>query len=107
MTVLFKFLLITSVVGFITNVHATMETPIGYWRTEDGKAKVQVYECGTKTVCGKIIELKEPIDPQTGKSKADLQGKPLIGMEIMKSFKYKEENEWTDGSIYDPKEGKT
>lgn len=82
-------------------------TPIGYWRTEDSKAKVQVYECGEKKVCGKIITLKEPNDPKTGKPKVDPDGKPMMGMEIMKNFSNDEAAHWEGGEIYDPKEGKT
>jgi uncharacterized protein (DUF2147 family) len=108
MKALFKsFLTIISIIGFSTTVKAALDTPIGYWRTEEGKAKVQVYGCGTKQICGKIIELKEPKDPNTGKDKTDPNGKPMIGMEIMKDFKHTEGQEWDEGSIYDPKEGKT
>jgi uncharacterized protein (DUF2147 family) len=108
MKALFKsFLAIISIIGFATTVKAAPDTPVGYWRTEEGKAKVQVYECGTKQICGKIIELKEPKDPNTGKDKADPDGKPMIGMEIMKDFKHTEGQEWDEGTIYDPKEGKT
>lgn len=100
------FLKILGVAGLISTVNAATETPIGYWRTQEGKAKVEIYECGNKAVCGKIIALKEPLDEQ-GKAKVDPQGKPILGMEIMKNFKHAEGNEWSEGSLYDPKEGKT
>lgn len=107
MTVSFKFFLsIISIIGFVTTVKAANDSPVGYWRTEEGKAKVHVYECGAKKICGKIIELKEPKDPSTGQDKADPDGKPMIGMEIMKDFKHNEGQEWDEGTIYDPKEGK-
>lgn len=105
--------------GFIATAEAAIDphstheklanpfTPIGYWRTEDGKAKVQVYECGKKKVCGKIIALKEPNDPKTGKPKVDPNNKALMGIEIMKNFKNTEGINWEGGEIYDPKEGKT
>jgi uncharacterized protein (DUF2147 family) len=108
MKALFKSsLTIIGIIGFATTVKAASNTPVGYWRTEEGKAKVQVYECGTKQICGKIIELKEPKDPHTKKDKTDPDGKPMIGMEIMKNFKHNEDQKWDDGTIYDPKEGKT
>lgn len=82
-----------------------LNSPLGYWKTEEGKAKVHVYTCG-ENICGKIVALKEPNDPQTGKSKADPKGVPMINMEIMKGFKKENETHWKDGEIYDPKEGK-
>lgn len=107
MTVLFKsFLTIVSIVSFAAIAEATTDTPVGYWRTEEGKAKVQVYECGSHAICGKIIELKEPINPATNKPKVDPDGKPMISMEIMKNFKHTAGQEWDGGTIYDPKEGK-
>ena len=33
-------------------------SPLGYWKTADGKAKVHIYNCG-EDICGKIIALKE------------------------------------------------
>ncbi|WP_052046010.1 DUF2147 domain-containing protein [Candidatus Paracaedibacter symbiosus] len=119
-------IVVLSVFGFMASVQAkTPEknpqhqaanlpnpfSPDGYWQTErsEGKlaSKIHVYQCGEKTVCGKIVALEEPNDPTTGKPKVDPEGRPLMGMEIMKNFKNSEGMEWTDGEIYDPKEGKT
>lgn len=97
---------ILGIIGFVTSAQATIETPLGYWRTEGSKAKVEIYTCGAKKVCGKIIALKEPLDDH-GKPKVDPHGAPLIGMEIIKDFTHANTNEWDGGTIYDPKEGKT
>lgn len=83
-------------------------SPMGYWKTAENRSKVHVYPCGddNKKVCGKIVALKEPIDPETKQEKKDPDGKPMMGMEIMKGFTHGEGNKWEDGTVYDPKEGK-
>ena len=63
-------------------------------------------------MCGKIVWLKEPL--RNGKPKLDdnnpeekLRSRPIQGMVFMKDFNYDENNKWDDGTIYDPKSGKT
>lgn len=116
MNLFYKVIGIFSLITAVQAVHqpsygqtaaAGSSSPIGYWRTEDGKAKVEIYACGEKTICGKIIALKEPNDPKTGKPKVDPKGKAMLGMEIIKNLKNTESAEWEDGKIYDPKEGET
>lgn len=89
----------------VTSVYAQSASPLGYWKTEEGKAKVHIYDCGPHTVCGKIIDLKEPLD-ENGQPKKDPEGKPIKGMQIMKDCKQQSSHEWGEGTIYDPKEGK-
>jgi len=85
---------------------------VGTWLVEDKKAKIKIYNKGKKYY-GKIVWLKEPND-ENGKPKVDkenpeesLQGRPLIGLVMLTGFEYDEDNEWEDGDIYDPKNGKT
>jgi len=85
----------------------------GVWRTGNGKANVKVEKIGTKYY-GKIVWLKEPIDPATGKAKVDknnpdakLRTVPLKGYRVLKDFVYKNNDEWGDGTIYDPENGST
>lgn len=87
--------------------------PTGFWYTEGQRAKVELAPCGN-AICGKIISLKEPIDPETKQPKLDKhnpdEGKrnqPLIGMQNISGFKHEGDHKWSDGEIYDPKEGKT
>ena len=105
---LVKLGIIGSVLSMSLPGHANPVNPLGYWRTEEGKAKVHIYKCDqkTETLCGKIIELKEPKDTN-GNPKQDPNGALIQNMEIMKNFKQQSSHEWTDGTIYDPKEGKT
>lgn len=86
---------------------------IGIWEPSHGKAKVKVEKIGEKYY-GKIVWLREPIDPETSGPKLDknnpdknLQNKPLRGFRILKDFQFTDKNEWTEGTIYDPENGNT
>ncbi len=85
----------------------------GVWEPSHGKAKVKIEKIADKYY-GKIVWLKEPIDPETKQPKLDknnpdekLQNKPLRGYRILKDFQYTDKNEWTEGTIYDPENGNT
>jgi uncharacterized protein (DUF2147 family) len=87
------------------------ETPVGTWMNEEKEARFEIYKCG-KLLCGKITWLKEPL--RNGKPKLDdqnpeakLKTRPILGMVFMKDFEYDGDQKWDDGTIYDPKSGKT
>jgi uncharacterized protein (DUF2147 family) len=86
---------------------------VGYWKTGDGKAIVQIYKKEDKFF-GKIVWLAEPKDPATGQPKKDgknekesLRERPLLGMENLTNFSYVSKGVWEKGEIYDPKSGET
>lgn len=86
---------------------------VGVWKTGEGTAMVRIYKNGDKYQ-GKIVWLKEPNDPETGKPKQDknhpeeaTKSRPILGMVNIWGFTYKENNLWDDGNIYDPKNGST
>jgi uncharacterized protein (DUF2147 family) len=91
----------------------TADMVLGKWLNEDKDAHVEVYKDAGKYF-GKIVWLNEPNEPSTGKPKLDdensdvtLQSRPLMGLIILKDFIYDGVSEWEDGTIYDPKNGKT
>ncbi|WP_199139527.1 DUF2147 domain-containing protein [Pedobacter sp. ASV12] len=84
---------------------------LGKWVNPSGEGQIEIYKKGDKYF-GKLAWIKEPND-EHGKPKTDvknpntsLRNKPLLGLEILKDFVF-EDKRWTDGSIYDPKTGKT
>jgi uncharacterized protein (DUF2147 family) len=86
---------------------------LGTWLNEERTAKIQVYKAGN-SYAGKIVWLKDPIDPETGKPKTDklnpdakLTSVPLLGLCIMKDIVFDGEEEWNGGTVYDTKNGKT
>jgi uncharacterized protein (DUF2147 family) len=86
---------------------------VGVWKTGEGTAMVRIYKNGEKYQ-GKIVWLKEPNDPETGKPKQDKnhpdevnKTRPILGMINIWGFSFKEKDLWEDGNIYDPKNGST
>lgn len=114
----YLFLLVT---GFIfltvgSSFKVLQENPdaiVGVWKTGEGNAMVRIYKNGEKYQ-GKIVWLKEPNDPETGKPKIDKNHpeensrmRPILGLVNVWGFRYAEKNNWEEGSIYDPKNGNT
>ena len=86
---------------------------IGTWLNQEATGKITLYKENGKYF-GKLVWLREPNDKTTGKPRTDKEnpdGKqkslPLIGMVNMKNFSFNGKDEWSDGTIYDPKNGKT
>ena len=86
---------------------------VGVWKTGEGTAMVRIYKNGDKYQ-GKVVWLKEPIDPETGKPKVDKnhpeeasRKRAVLGLINIWGFQYKENNTWDGGNIYDPKNGNT
>lgn len=86
---------------------------LGVWLNEDKDAHVEIYKSG-EVYFGKIIWLKEPIREETGEAKLDdknedesLRNRPVMGLNLLNNFTFDGDDEWEDGTIYDPKNGKT
>ncbi|WP_374470280.1 DUF2147 domain-containing protein [Phenylobacterium sp.] len=86
----------------------------GDWLSEGGRAKVRLAPCGAERLCGTILSLKEPNDPETGSPQKDknnpdpkLRARPVVGLQFLRDFKRAEPGRWTGGKIYDPESGKT
>jgi uncharacterized protein (DUF2147 family) len=85
----------------------------GVWEPSNGRARVLIEKIGDKYY-GKIVWLKEPIDPETGAKKVDknnpdesMRSTPLLGYRMLKDFTYSGEDTWENGTIYDPLNGST
>jgi len=92
--------------------NAQKEKVEGIWFNQEKDAKIEIYKAKDSRFYGKIVWLKEPL--KDGKPKTDfnnpkknLQSTPIIGLLILKSFEKDSDNEYEDGTIYDPKNGKT
>lgn len=83
-----------------------------FWFNQEKTAKIQIYKGRDGKFYGKIAWLKKPdVD---GKPKVDARNpdeskrnRPIIGLVLLKGFEKDGSNEYTDGTIYDPKNGKT
>ncbi|RKR85208.1 uncharacterized protein DUF2147 [Mucilaginibacter gracilis] len=84
---------------------------VGKWLNPSGEGQVQIYKKGDKFF-GKLAWIKFPND-EAGKPKTDklnpdpaLKSRPELGLELLQSFTC-DGNTYVDGTIYDPKSGKT
>lgn len=93
--------------------HANAQTldPTGIWLTEKGDAKVRVTRCGAG-ICGVVISLRDPIDPDTGKPQVDdknpnpqLARRPIIGINLFNGMRPSGANRWS-GRIYNADDGR-
>lgn len=110
-------LLIAGVAGIIIAAasplpgHAQDKSPVaGIWLTEKGDARIRITTCGTG-ICGKVIALREPIDPDTGKPAADnknpnpaLAQRPIIGLNLFNDMRATGPASWA-GRIYNADDG--
>ena len=86
---------------------------LGTWLNEEGTGQVEIFKVGS-SYYGKIVWLKVTHDSITGLPRTDkenpdpiLQKKPLLGLMNLTGFVFDDDDEWKDGKIYDPKNGKT
>ncbi|WP_143960862.1 DUF2147 domain-containing protein [Litoribacter populi] len=82
----------------------------GVWYNTEKDAKVEIFKEGDKYF-GKIVWLKEPEEngqPKVDKNNSDKskRDRPIMGMRLLRDFEF-DGKAWEDGTIYDPKEGKT
>jgi uncharacterized protein (DUF2147 family) len=105
-------ILITSLISTVAHPQNKAEDIIGIWLT-GGKepAKIQIYKAGEKFY-GKIIWLRNPTE--NGKQRVDgnnpvkeKRSNPIIGLVMLKDFRFNGDSEWKGGDIYDPESGKT
>jgi len=91
---------------------AAAAEPAGNWLTQGGNSRIRIADCGG-ALCGTIVWLKEPNDPETKKPKTDKnnadagkRSRPLMGVQIVLSMKPNGANKWS-GQVYNAEDGKT
>lgn len=92
---------------------ASAADPTGTWLTGGGKSRVKVARCGN-ALCGTIVWLKEPNDPNTGQAKTDSsnqdvakRSRAMIGVEIVLGMQPSGTSDKWTGEVYNPEDGKT
>jgi len=91
---------------------ASAADPHGTWLTGSKKSKVKIESCGG-ALCGKLVWLAEPNDPETNKPKLDKnnadagkRGRPLLGVPIVLSMKPSGTPDKWEGEVYNAEDGK-
>lgn len=110
----YLYLLLLIVFTHVLKAQQAADDIIGNWRNGEGTGIINIYRTTSGHYAGKIIWLKEPIDPETGKPKLDKRNPdeskrlhPTLGIINLHGFTYNaKEEKWLNGYIYDPKVGK-
>lgn len=97
----------------IAQTNNTADYILGNWFTGNKGAKITIFKIGSMYY-GKISWLKNPNNEQ-GKPKTDehnpdetLRSRNIMGLLLLKRFEFDAaEQIWTNGEIYDPKNGKS
>ena len=86
------------------------EDILGLWET--GDSHVEIHACGDR-LCGRIVALDEPLD-KDGNERFDknnpdpaLRSRPVLGMDLIAGLVRAGRKKWEDGTIYNPRDGKT
>ena len=65
-----QYLAVAALLALTGSEAALAADPSGIWLTQTGGSRIRVADCGG-ALCGTIMWLKEPNDPDTGKPKTD------------------------------------
>ncbi len=109
----FSCLFIVALLGFSMTTLAQAKDPIEHnWYNKEQTAKINIYKATDGKYYGKIVWLKEPNEngkPKVDKNNPDdkLRSNPILGLLILKGFSKTEDKLYENGTIYDPKNGKT
>jgi uncharacterized protein (DUF2147 family) len=87
----------------------------GEWATQGNAAHVRIEQCASEQgrLCGVITWLWEPIDSESRAIRdaknpdPNLRQRSVIGLSLLKDFRYRPNRELMDGQIYSPENGRT
>lgn len=94
------------------SLYAQDQTPEGIWLHSNKRIQVKIAPC-EEHLCGKIVWFKNPDDnegaPILDSENPDQaqRGQPLMGMRVLWGLVRSSPDKWTDGTIYNPDDGKT
>lgn len=84
------------------------------WYDAQAGVRIVFAEEASGEVGAKIVWLRDPIDSTTGGPALDrrnpdaaLRTRPIIGLPMIRGMQAKEAGSWSDGTIYDARNGKT
>lgn len=109
-----KILILTAILfSSITALFAQSPDAVkGTWINEAKDVKIEIYQ-HTNSYAGKITWLKnmyeadgKTLRKDINNNDASLKSRTLLNLNILTGFSY-DDGEWTGGSLYDPKSGKT
>ena len=107
-----KLMLMAALLGIIPLISQAQQADaiVGKWYTQDKDAHVEIFKEG-EVYHGKMVWLKEPTEngkPKMDKNNTDKakRDRPILGMRLLSDFVH-DGDTWEDGTIYDPRNGKS
>ena len=107
-----KLMLMAALLGIIPLISQAQQADaiVGKWYTQDKDAHVEIFKEG-EVYHGKMVWLKEPTEngkPKVDKNNTDKakRDRPILGMRLLSDFVH-DGDTWEDGTIYDPRNGKS
>jgi len=96
----------------VTVAKAQTDQIEGQWYNDIKSAKVLITKASNGKFYGKVVWLKEPLKngrPKVDELNADpkLRTRPRLGLPVLSDFVKDGDIKYTDGTIYDPLNGKT
>jgi uncharacterized protein (DUF2147 family) len=92
---------------------------LGAWNNQEKDARIEIFRCAEK-YCGKIFSMNEPDYPADSRDgipgtprldhknpEPSLRSRLIIGLQIMNDFVFVGDGLWENGTVYDPKNGRT
>ena len=103
-----------SAIGLVATIGSALAVdPLGDWLTGDKMGMVRIVKCGN-ALCGTLVWLQYPIDPQTNQLKTDkhniaisVRGRPLIGINVLLNMNPSATSDKWIGQIYNAEDGNT
>ncbi|MCR8556246.1 DUF2147 domain-containing protein [Mucilaginibacter sp. BJC16-A38] len=97
---------------FVSMAKAQTDQVEGLWYNDVKSGKILITRESDGKFYGKVVWLKEPL--KNGKPKVDelnadpkLRSRPRLGLQVLSGFIKDGDTKYTDGTIYDPLNGKT
>ncbi|MFT5156616.1 MAG: hypothetical protein ACI9NN_000476 [Bacteroidia bacterium] len=96
------------------HVQSSSADVLGVYFNAEKDAKIQIYLASNNKYAGKVLWMSEPKDENSDYKKdaknpdEALRTRTRLGLVILENFVFDaDDDRWEDGSVYDPKTGKT
>jgi len=84
-----------------------LSSMIGVWQTDDADGRVEIYDCGDGTPCGRLTNISDPDAKDGANPDPNLRDTALQGLVILDEFKARKSGGFKSGRIYNPRDGKS
>jgi len=92
-----------------TKVFSQADKVVGFWLTAEGDSQIEISKMSNGCYSGKVAWMKNDQNAKDDKNpELKLKNRKIMGLQILSNFRFNEkDNEWVEGTIYDPKNGKS